>query len=334
MSMNIYRRALVTGGAGFLGSHLCERLLASGTAVVCLDDLSTGIRDNVAALVDRDDFELIEHDVMEPLPDLPPIDLVCHLATPASPADYLSHGVQTLRVGALGTAHALDAARAHGARFLLASTSDVYGDTGENPQTEDCWGRVNPIGPRSVHDEASRYAEALTMAHHREFGTDTCIARIFTTYGPRMRPTDGRMIPNFVQQALSGRPLIIHGTGMQTRSICYVDDIVRGLCALAAAGIRGPVNLGNPAERTVRDTAELVRRVLGSESPLRHIPATVDDARRRCPDITVARRELGWTPTVVAATGVCSTAEWFTAHTAPAPIPTAGAMTDELSQTA
>ncbi|MBD0323181.1 MAG: SDR family oxidoreductase [Aldersonia sp.] len=306
-----FARALVTGGAGFVGSHLCEQLLLVGTEVVCLDNFSTGRRANVAAFEPNPGFTMLEHDVTEPFPDLPPVDLVCHLASPASPVDYQRLGVATLRAGADGTAHALELATTEGARFLLASTSEVYGDPAVHPQREDYWGNVNPIGPRSVYDEAKRYAEALTMAYHRDLGTDVGIARIFNTYGPRMRPDDGRMIPNFIEQALAGEPLTVHGDGNQTRSICYVDDTVRGLIALAASDHIGPFNIGNPTELTVLETAELVRGVAGSGSALRHLDAVEDDPRRRCPEITRAREMLGWSPTVDPADGLRRTVDWF-----------------------
>jgi dTDP-glucose 4,6-dehydratase len=302
-----FHRALVTGGAGFLGSHVCERLLGRDTEVICVDNFVTGVPGNVAHLVGVPGFRLAEHDVTAPL-ELPgEVDLVLHLASPASPRDYLRLPIETLEAGALGTRHALAFAHTHGARFVLASTSEVYGDPEEHPQRETYWGHVNPIGPRSVYDEAKRYAEALTVAWRGAKGVDTAIARIFNTYGPRMRPDDGRMIPTFIRQALAGEPLTITGTGRQTRSPSYVDDTARGLLDLADSGVTGPVNLGNPAEHEVGEVAELIRALAGSDSPIRHVAAVEDDPRRRCPDISVARAELGWEPRVSLRDGLIRT---------------------------
>ncbi|WP_277680945.1 UDP-glucuronic acid decarboxylase family protein [Saccharomonospora azurea] len=304
----------VLGGAGFIGSHMCEQLLDDGHRVTCVDSLLTGSVDNVATLSRHPDFRFVEHDVTRPLsqwPDLPAPDSVLHLASPASPPDYLRLPLETLRVGAVGTANALELATRHGARFLLASTSEVYGDPLEHPQRESYWGNVNPIGPRSVYDEAKRYAEALTLAYHREHGTDVAVARIFNTYGPRMRVDDGRMIPNFITQALTNAPLTVAGTGTQTRSVCYVDDTVSGLLALWRSGLTGPVNIGNPHELTVRHLAEEVRAVTGSDSTVTFVPGAVDDPRRRCPDITLARTALGWEPETGLHEGLRRTIAWF-----------------------
>jgi dTDP-glucose 4,6-dehydratase len=306
-----FGRVLVTGGCGFVGSHLCAELLRRGTAVVCLDNLVTGERANVAGLLPEPGFELVVHDVTEPFTVDGTLDAVLHLATCASPKDYLRWPIETLRAGSAGTANALAVARAHDARFLLASTSEVYGDPLEHPQTETYWGNVNPIGPRSVYDESKRFAEALTSAHRREYGLDTAIARIFNTYGPRMRPDDGRMIPTFIRQALAGEPLTVAGSGRQTRSVCYVDDTVRGLLALAGSDHPGPVNIGNPHELSVSAMAEEVRALIPAAGPVRHIEAAVDDPQRRCPDISLARSALGWKPRVPLHEGLRNTVDWF-----------------------
>jgi dTDP-glucose 4,6-dehydratase len=302
-------RVVVTGGAGFVGSHLCDALIADGSRVVCVDNLATGRRDNVQQLLDHPDFSFVEHDVTEPLPRLGPVDLVFALASAASPDHYHRLPIETLRAGARGTDHALHFAHEHGARFVLASTSEVYGDPDMHPQSESYWGRVNPIGPRSVYDEAKRYAEALTAAYRRSLGTDTAIARIFNTYGPRMRLDDGRMVPTFIRQALAGHPLTVTGAGDQTRSLCYVTDTVAGLIGLAYSSEPGPINLGNPDERTVVDIAAAVCRVVGGESPVQHIPPVTDDPRHRCPDITLARDRLGWAPSVPLEEGLRLTVE-------------------------
>ncbi|WP_199430125.1 NAD-dependent epimerase/dehydratase family protein [Qaidamihabitans albus] len=319
-----FTHALVTGGAGFVGSHVCESLLRSGSRVTCVDNFATGERDNIAHLLPDPGFALVEHDVTEPLDDLPvpdgvdDVDVVLHLASAASPRDYLRLPIETLRTGSLGTEHALDFAARHRARFLLASTSEVYGDPLEHPQREDYWGNVNPVGPRSVYDEAKRYAEALTMAHHRERGANVAIARIFNTYGPRLRAGDGRMIPNFVTQALAGEPLTVHGSGNQTRSVCYVTDTVAGLLALAAGTLTGPVNIGNPQELPVWRLADEVRQLTGSGSRVVRVDEAADDPRRRCPDIGLARTELGWRPEVTLREGLRRTIDWFAAHRAAA----------------
>ncbi|ACU96184.1 UDP-glucuronic acid decarboxylase family protein [Saccharomonospora viridis] len=311
---------LVVGGAGFIGSHVCQRLLRSGHRVTCVDSLVTGSVTNVASLLDDARFRFVELDVTLPLPRWPDLgtpDSVLNLASPASPKDYQRLPIETLRTGSRGTEHTLELAVRHGARFVLTSTSEVYGDPLEHPQRETYWGNVNPIGPRSVYDEAKRYAEALTMAYHRELGADVAIARVFNTYGPRMRTDDGRMIPNFITQALSGAPLTVAGSGTQTRSVCYVDDTVTGLLALWRSGLTGPVNIGNPHELTVGQVAEEIRRITRTTSPVISIPGAVDDPRRRCPDITVARTQLGWSPEVGLHEGLRRTIAWFAASTEP-----------------
>ncbi|OXM71773.1 MULTISPECIES: NAD-dependent epimerase/dehydratase family protein [Amycolatopsis] len=305
--------AVVTGGAGFVGSHLCDRLLARGMRVTCVDNLCTGTTGNIAHLTGKD-FHFVEADVSRGLDVGGPVDLVMHLASPASPRDYDRLPVETLQTGAAGTNHALDLAEATGARFVLASTSEVYGDPREHPQRESYWGNVNPVGPRSVYDEAKRYAEALTAAYRRTRGVNTGIARIFNTYGPRMRPGDGRAIPTFIKQILTGEPVTVAGAGTQTRSLCYVDDTVDGLLALADSDFPGPVNLGNPHELQIRHLVGEIQRLAGTTVPVRSIPAPVDDPQRRCPDIAVAQRELGWQPRVELHEGLRRTLEWFAAH--------------------
>ena len=306
-------RYVVMGGGGFLGSHLCDRLLDRGDQVVCVDDFSTGRPENVAHLSGHSGFTLVEADVTESLPVDGPVRGVLHLASPASPPDYLARPLETLAVGSEGTRRGLELAEQHGARFLLASTSEVYGDPEVHPQTEAYWGNVNPVGPRSVYDEAKRFAEALTMAHHRERGTNIGIARIFNTYGPRLRPDDGRVVSNFLIQALNGEPLTVYGDGSQTRSLCYVADEVGGLVALLDAEITGPVNIGNPDEYTVLELAQVVIDLTGSASTIVHLPLPLDDPTRRRPDISVARRELGWEPTTGLKDGLAQTAADFDA---------------------
>jgi dTDP-glucose 4,6-dehydratase len=290
-------RALVTGGAGFLGSHLCDYLLAKGHGVICVDNLDTGSLQNIEHIRDGD-FTFVPHDLTEPLHIDGSIDFVFHLASPASPIDYMRLPLHTLKVGSYGTHNALGLAKFKRARFLLASTSEVYGDPQVHPQPETYWGNVNPIGPRGVYDEAKRYAEALTMAYHRQQGVDTCIARIFNTFGPRMRPHDGRAIPTFLRQALDNKPLTVFGTGSQTRSFCFVDDLIRGLYLLAQSGEHDPVNLGNPEERTLLELAEVVIRVTGSSSEIVFEALPTDDPQVRQPDITRAREILGWEPEI------------------------------------
>ena len=289
--------AVVTGGAGFLGSHLCDSLAGDGYRVICVDDLETGSLQNVEHLR-GDDFVFMNHDITNHLAVDEPIDVIYHLASPASPIDYLRLPLQTLKVGSQGTHNALGLAKWKRARFLLASTSEVYGDPLIHPQPETYWGNVNPIGPRGVYDEAKRYAEALTMAYHRQQGVDTCIVRIFNTYGPRMRPHDGRAIPTFVRQALANEPLTVFGDGSQTRSFCYVDDLIRGLMALAHSGEHLPVNIGNPAEYTLLELAQKVVEATGATSEIVFEALPVDDPKVRQPDITRARQLLGWEPQV------------------------------------
>ncbi|MFD4368497.1 UDP-glucuronic acid decarboxylase family protein [Rhodococcus sp. NPDC058521] len=305
-----FERALVTGGAGFLGSHLCEQLSSAGTVVYCLDNLSTGDHANVAHLQRDRGFAFVAHDVTEPIPDLGPIDVVFHLASPASPVDYLSLPIETMSAGAYGTRNALDFAARTNARFVLASTSEVYGDPLEHPQRETYWGNVNPVGSRSVYDEAKRYGEALCSAYERQNSCDTAIARIFNTYGPRMRDDDGRMIPTFIDQALRGSPITVAGTGKQTRSLCYVDDTVAGLRALAESDETGPINIGNPGELSVRSVAERIRTITDSRCDIIEVAPAADDPQRRCPDITRARSLLDWSPVVDVDTGLRRTIEW------------------------
>ncbi|MFE1954241.1 UDP-glucuronic acid decarboxylase family protein [Streptomyces sp. NPDC059524] len=312
-------RVVVTGGGGFLGSHLCEALLYRGDTVWCLDNFCTGAPKNVTHLLPEPRFRLVSCDVTEPF-DVPgPVHAVAHLASPASPPDYHRLPLETLSVGSRGTENALRFALRRGARFLLASTSEAYGDPEVHPQPEDYWGHVNPVGPRSVYDEAKRYAEALTTAYRRSLGADTGIVRIFNTYGPRMRPHDGRVVSTFLRQALAERPLTVFGDGSQTRSFCYVDDLVRGLTAMLDSCSEGPVNLGNPGEFTVRELADLVLKVTGSPSPVEYRPLPVDDPCRRRPVIDRARAELGWSPTVPLEEGLRRTVAWSRARAADRP---------------
>jgi dTDP-glucose 4,6-dehydratase len=296
--MDAVSTAAVSGGSGFLGSHLCDFLLAEGHRVVCVDNLDTGSLQNVEHLHQGEDFLFVNHDVTEPLFLEERVDYVFHLASPASPIDYARLPLHTLKVGSYGTHNMLGLAKFKRARFLLASTSEVYGDPQIHPQPETYWGHVNPIGPRGVYDEAKRYAEALTMAYHRQQGVNTCIARIFNTYGPRMRPHDGRAIPTFVRQALENKPLTVFGDGSQTRSFCYVDDLIRGLYLLAMSGEHLPVNIGNPREMTLLELAEAVVRASGSRSEIVFEALPVDDPQVRQPDITRAKQILGWKPQV------------------------------------
>lgn len=289
--------SVVTGGAGFLGSHLCDRLLADGHRVICVDNLDTGTLENIEH-IRNGQFEFVQHDLTRHIDVAGPIDYVFHLASPASPIDYLRLPLHTLKVGSYGTHNALGLAKRHRAKFLLASTSEVYGDPQEHPQSESYWGHVNPIGPRGVYDEAKRYAEALTMAYHRQQGVDTHIVRIFNTYGPRMRPHDGRAIPTFLRQALEGEPLTVFGEGDQTRSFCYVSDLVEGLVRLINADAHEPVNIGNPGEYTILQLAETVIAVTGSGSEIIYEALPQDDPTVRRPDITRAQELLGWEPTV------------------------------------
>jgi len=304
-------RALVTGGAGFIGSHLCDRLLAEGYEVLCMDNLRTGSLENVAHLADEPHFEYVDHDVTTHIHVPGRLDAVYHFASPASPVDFERIPIPILKVGALGTYNALGLAKAKGARLMLASTSEVYGDPQVHPQPEEYWGNVNPIGIRGVYDEAKRYAEAITMAYRRHHRVDTRIVRIFNTYGPRMRPDDGRMIPNFITQALSGRPLTVHGDGSQTRSVQYADDLVEGIFRLMDSDETRPTNIGNPVEYSVKEVAHLILRLTGGESPLDYRPLPQDDPKQRCPDISRARESLGWEPKVPAEEGLRKTVEWF-----------------------
>jgi dTDP-glucose 4,6-dehydratase len=305
------RRAVITGGAGFLGSHLCERALAEGYEVVCVDNLVTGRLENIKHLIPRGDFEYVEHDISKPFTVEGPVDIILHFASPASPIDYLELPIQTLKVGSLGTHNALGLAKAKGARFLLASTSEVYGDPKEHPQKESYWGNVNPVGPRGVYDEAKRFAEAMTMAYHRYHGVDVRIVRIFNTYGPRMRVRDGRVVPAFVQQALTNEPMTVFGEGQQTRSFCYVDDLIEGIWRLLMSDLLEPCNIGNPHEMTILEFAETIKAAVGSSSPIVFKPLPVDDPQTRQPDITRARERLGWEPKVALAEGLESTIAYF-----------------------
>jgi dTDP-glucose 4,6-dehydratase len=305
------RRAVVTGGAGFVGSWLCEHLVERGVEVVCVDNLVTGSRDNLSALEGRPGFELVEQDVCEGLPVDGPVNWVLHLACPASPVDYLRLPVETMMVGSMGTRHALDLAERTAARFLLASTSEVYGDPAEHPQPESYWGNVNPVGPRSVYDESKRFAEALTTAYRTARGVDTTIVRIFNTFGPRMRVDDGRAIPAFMSQALTGRPLTVAGDGSQTRSLCYVEDTVAGIVALAAADHPGPVNIGSQDEMSMLELAERVRALAGSRSTVEFVELPEDDPRVRRPDTRRAAELLGWEPQISVEEGLKRTLEWF-----------------------
>ena len=305
------QRVVVTGGAGFLGSHLCEALAKVGAEVVCLDNFLTGTPANVAHLLGRPDFRCLRCDITDFVHVPGEVDLVLHFASPASPVDYLRLPLHTLKVGAIGTLHALGLAKDKGARFVLASTSEVYGDPQVHPQPEDYWGHVNPIGPRGVYDEAKRYAEALTTAYRTTHDVDTGIVRIFNTYGPRMRAEDGRAIPTFIRQALAGEPLTVAGDGSQTRSVCYVDDLVDGVLALAASGHPGPVNIGNPTELSVRQIAEDVLAATGSASPIEYVERPVDDPQVRRPDTSLAERLLEWHPRVSWQQGLAGTVAWF-----------------------
>jgi dTDP-glucose 4,6-dehydratase len=309
-------RAVVTGGAGFLGSHLCEELLTEGVEVVCLDNFLTGVPGNVAHLLGDPRFHLVRCDVSEFIHVPGSVDLVLHFASPASPQDYHRMPIETLKVGSLGTLHTLGLAKEKDARYVLASTSEVYGDPLEHPQSESYWGNVNPVGPRGVYDEAKRFAEALTTAYRNSHGVNTAIVRIFNTYGPRMRPDDGRAIPTFVQQALANEPITVAGDGSQTRSICYVDDTVRGIVAMAKSAHAGPVNIGNPDEVSMIELAGLIVDLVGSTSTIKLVPLPVDDPKVRRPDTRLARSLLNWDAKVPHETGLRLTADWFAQTTA------------------
>lgn len=304
-------RILITGGAGFLGSHLCDRFLEQGHQVIAMDNLITGSTANIEHLAGNDNFRFVKQDVTEYLYVEGPLDAVLHFASPASPNDYMEYPIQTLKVGALGTHKTLGLARAKGARYLLASTSEVYGDPLEHPQSEGYWGNVNPIGPRGVYDEAKRFAEALTMAYHRYHRLDTRIARIFNTYGPRMRLDDGRVVPNFLGQTLRGEPLTIYGDGTQTRSFCYVSDMIEGIEKLLFSQEAEPVNLGNPQEMSILELAHLINETTGNKAGMVYQPLPADDPHVRRPDITRARRTLGWEPKIGLEEGLEITIAWF-----------------------
>lgn len=306
-------RVVVTGGAGFLGSHVCDRLIGRGDEVVCLDNLVTGSEANIAHLADEERFRFERHDVVEPFAVPGPVDAVMHLASPASPVDFARIPIEILNVGSRGTENGLQLANDKGARFFLASTSEVYGDPLIHPQPESYWGNVNPIGPRGVYDEAKRYAEAVTMAYHRHHGVDVRIVRIFNTYGPRMRPEDGRVVTNFISQALRGEPLTVYGDGSQTRSFCFVDDQVDGHLALLDGEHTGPINIGNDGEFTMLELAEVVVAVTGSDSEVTFEPLPTDDPTRRRPDLTEATTKLGWKPRVELREGIARTAEYIAA---------------------
>lgn len=304
-------RTLVTGGAGFLGSYLCERLLDEGHSVICMDNLSTGTTDNIVHLQERGNFKFIKHDVTEYIYVAGDVDYILHFASPASPMDYQRLPIQTLKVGSLGTHKALGLAKEKGAAFLLASTSEVYGDPLVHPQGEDYRGNVDPVGPRGVYDEAKRFAEALTMAYHRYHGVDTRIARIFNSFGPKMRADDGRAAPTFIQQALRGEPVTVFGDGSQTRSLCYVSDMVEGIYQLLVSNVTEPVNIGNPDEVSILELAQKVLKITGSKSLIIHKPLPVDDPKVRQPDLSRAKELLGWKPKVSVDEGLELTVEWF-----------------------
>jgi len=302
---------LITGGAGFIGSHLCDRLLKEGFRVICMDNLVTGKTGNISHLLKTKGFVYVEQDVTEHINVKEPVDYVLHFASPASPIDYMEHPIKTLKVGTLGTHNALGLARAKGAKFLFASTSEVYGDPEVNPQPETYWGNVNPVGIRSCYDESKRCGEALTMAYHRKHGMDTRIVRIFNTYGPRMRAKDGRVVPAFINQAIAGEPITVFGDGKQTRSFCYISDMVEGLWRLMQADYHMPVNIGNPHEVTVLELAATIKRMTNSKSKISFKRLPEDDPKVRCPDISLARKLLGWEPAVSLENGIEKTVEYF-----------------------
>jgi len=304
-------RILLTGGAGFIGSHLCDLLIKNSHSIICMDNLITGKKENIQHLLDNPDFKFIEHDVTKYIDVKEHIDYVLHFASPASPVDYLKYPIKTLKVGSLGTHNALGVAKKHGAKFLLASTSEVYGDPLVNPQPETYWGNVNPIGPRGVYDEAKRFAEAITLAYHRSHGIDTKIVRIFNTYGPNMRDHDGRAIPNFIDQALKGEALTVYGNGSQTRSFCYVSDLIDGIYKLMNSDLNEPVNIGNPNEMTLIDLAKKIIQLTGSKSKIEYKPLPINDPKVRRPDIAKAKKELNWQPVVALNDGLKTTINWF-----------------------
>jgi dTDP-glucose 4,6-dehydratase len=307
-------RVVVTGGAGFLGSHLCTRILDEGHEVLCLDNFITGVPQNVEHLIGNPRFRLVRADVTDFLHVTGNVDVVLHFASPASPIDYLELPIETMKVGSIGTLHALGLAKERRARFVLASTSETYGDPQVHPQPESYWGHVNPVGPRGVYDEAKRFGEALTMAYRTTHGVDTGIVRIFNTFGPRMRPNDGRAIPNFIRQALLGAPLTVAGDGSQTRSVCYVDDLIEGIWRFTSTDHSGPMNIGNPSEISMLDLAVWIRDLAGSDSEIEFIDRPVDDPGVRRPDITLANTTLGWSPSVPVEDGLLGTIEWFRQH--------------------
>jgi len=304
-------KVVLTGGAGFIGSPLCERLISDRNEVVCIDNFITGSKNNIKHLLDKEEFTLIEHDVSKPIKVGGDVDLVLHFASPASPIDYLNYPIQTLKVGSLGTHNTLGLAKAKNAKYLLASTSEVYGDPLEHPQNESYWGHVNPIGPRGVYDEAKRFAEAMAMAYHRYHGIDVKIVRIFNTYGPRMRTQDGRVVPNFMSQAIRGEPLTVYGDGSQTRSFCYVSDLVEGIIRLSESNINEPVNIGNPHEMSILEFAEKIIELSDTKSEITLMDLPTDDPKVRCPDISKAKKLLGWGPKVQFDEGMRKTLDYF-----------------------
>jgi len=307
-------RILLTGGAGFIGSHLCNLLISKGHSIICMDNLITGKKENISHLLDNPNFKFIEHDVTKYIDVKEHIDYVLHFASPASPVDYLKYPIKTLKVGSLGTHNALGVAKEHNAKFLLASTSEVYGDPLVNPQPETYWGNVNPIGPRGVYDEAKRFAEAITLAYHRSHGIDTKIVRIFNTYGPYMRDHDGRAIPNFIDQALKGEPVTVYGDGSQTRSFCYVSDLIDGIYKLMNSDLNEPVNIGNPNEMTLLELAKKIIQLTGSKSNIEYKPLPINDPKVRRPDIAKAKAKLDWQPVVALDDGLKNTINWFEAQ--------------------